>query len=285
MSHKHISHISEKQGNIFCTEQNPSKKHRGHRVAPAHNSRQFFQFFSKPHTFQYKKKTMIKPPEDKRYSSPMPHSGKEKYDKQVSIGACRAFAISSQRNIDIITKPGRQGNMPSVPEFLHRTSCIGIIEILLEFKSEHFSKTNGHIGISGKIVINLHHVKNCAQPQSLPGYRVWTIFKNFIHHTGKGIGKKNLFPKSPAKTHYPGCKFSDSLFSSCNLSCNVAIFYNRSCDQLWEKGNIQKHMPEIVLCRHLSPVHIDHIGQRLESIKRNSDRKRHLKKSGSCSIC
>ena len=94
----------------------------------------------------------------------------------------------------------------------------------------------------GKIVINLHHVKNCAQPQSLPGYRVWTIFKNFIHHTGKGIGKKNLFPKSPAKTHYPSCKFSDSLFSSCNLSCNVAIFYNRSCDQLWKKGNIQKHM-------------------------------------------
>ena len=137
MCYKHISH-KVKNSEIFSAEQNPSKKHRGHRVASAQNSRQFSVFSC--HTFQYKKKAMIKPPEDKRYSSPMPHSGKEKYDKQVSIGACRAFAISSQRNIDIIAKPGRQGNMPSVPEFLHRTSCIRIIEILLNSKLNIFPR-------------------------------------------------------------------------------------------------------------------------------------------------
>ena len=56
--------------------------------------------------------------------------------------------------------------MPSVPEFLHGTSCIGIIEILLEFKSEHFSEADRHIRISAEVKIYLERIRKYADPCS-----------------------------------------------------------------------------------------------------------------------
>ena len=150
--------------------------------------------------------------------------------------------------------------MPASPEFLHGTGHIWIIKILLKPEAKHFSKSDCHIGVSGKIIINLKHIKTCTKPQCFSGYCIRSVLKNIIYDLSKCICQKYLFPKSPAEAHNPCCKLRNRLPSFQNLLRNIPVLYNRTCNKLGEKSNIQKHMPEIPLCLYFLSVHVDHIG-------------------------
>ena len=54
------------------------------------------------------------------------------------------------------------------------------------------------------------------------------------------------------------------------------ILDDRSRDQLWEKGYVEKYLCIVFLGPGSFPVNIDHIRQRLEGIKGNSNRQCHL---------
>ena len=167
--------------------------------------------------------------------------------------------------------------MPSSPEILHRHRHIGVAEVFLKFKSKHFSKSDRHIRVTGKIIIDLQHIKDRTQPQRFSCRRISAIFVNIVHYLGKSICKQHFFPKAPAKPHDSGSKFLRSNLPLLDLPGNILVFYDRACDQLREKGNIQKHVSIISLCFYFSPIDIDHIGKRLKRIKRNPDGKGDLR--------
>ena len=63
--------------------------------------------------------------------------------------------------------------MPSSPEFSNTFGNIRVIKVFNKFKSEHFSKPNGHIGITGKIKVKLQGKGQDSHPGSQGG--------NFFH--------------------------------------------------------------------------------------------------------
>ncbi len=66
-----------------------------------------------------------------------------------------SLSIPSQRNINIFTKPGSQGNMPSSPKLGDSLGHIRINELLYEMKTKHSSQPNSHIRIARKVKIDL----------------------------------------------------------------------------------------------------------------------------------
>src|SRR5215213_1802454 len=54
--------------------------------------------------------------------------------------------------------------MPAPPEFRQRLRNVGRIEVLSQAKSEHPGQPDGHVGITGKIEIDLYGKTGEAQP-------------------------------------------------------------------------------------------------------------------------
>ena len=88
----------------------------------------------------------------------MPQTGQAEYQKQIEIRAVSAFPVASQRDVHIFPKPGRQRNVPPAPEFCNRSGKIGVIKVFHKPEPKHPSKADCHIGISGKVKINLQRI-------------------------------------------------------------------------------------------------------------------------------
>ena len=69
----------------------------------------------------------------------MPQTARHKYNEHIIIPSPSHYPVAAERDIYIIPKPGRQGYMPSFPEFRYRSRHIGKIKILHEVIS-HDSK-------------------------------------------------------------------------------------------------------------------------------------------------
>ena len=82
-------------------------------------------------------------------------SGTDKHDHQIAAGDKRPLPASAKRNVKVVLEPAGERYMPSAPELSHGPGQIWIIKVLRQLKAQHFTKAHRHIGITGKIKINL----------------------------------------------------------------------------------------------------------------------------------
>ena len=88
--------------------------------------------------------------------------GADKQDIQQLPGA--PLPVSTQRNIEIVTEPGAERDMPTPPEFRDAAGQIGVPKVLREPEAENPAKADGHVAVAGKIIVNLQGERNRAQP-------------------------------------------------------------------------------------------------------------------------
>ena len=85
----------------------------------------------------------------------MPDTGQEEYDEEIDISSDLSLTVTTQGNVDIITEPGTQGDVPSSPEFTDTVATVRIVEVLLELETEHLAETDRHIRITREIKVDL----------------------------------------------------------------------------------------------------------------------------------
>ena len=77
---------------------------------------------------------MVGAPCDEVPARSMPETAQKEDHYQVEIDSRFRDPVSSQRNVEIVTKPRGKRNMPAAPEFLDRLRDVGIIEVFHEFE-------------------------------------------------------------------------------------------------------------------------------------------------------
>src|SRR5579871_6338396 len=85
----------------------------------------------------------------------MPQSGQQHSDPKIQISSHGAFARSAQRNVNIVAKPGRQGDVPSAPKVPHGAGEVGVVEVQGKVVSHPVRQTSCDIGVAAKVAINL----------------------------------------------------------------------------------------------------------------------------------
>src|SRR5262249_5306237 len=85
----------------------------------------------------------------------VPKATKRHSDKDVSCRGHRSGTISSQRNEEVITQPGRQRNMPAAPQFRYVARQKRKIKVKGYLKSEYTSRATSDVRVSGEIEIDL----------------------------------------------------------------------------------------------------------------------------------
>ena len=90
----------------------------------------------------------------------MPQTRQRPDDKQVQI---HVFPVAAERYVDIIPEERAERNVPPSPEFGNGFCRIRQTEVLHERKAEDFPETDCHVGVAGKIEVDLEHVGEHAE--------------------------------------------------------------------------------------------------------------------------
>ena len=107
---------------------------------------------------------MIQSPEHKRPVRSMPQPTQNKNYGHVHACSSSPPAVAAERNVEIISKPFAQSNMPSTPKVRDTYCRIGAIEIFWKCEAKHKAKTYSHVGVGGEIEIDLKGIGNRAEP-------------------------------------------------------------------------------------------------------------------------
>src|SRR5579859_6077863 len=94
----------------------------------------------------------------------MPEPGQQEADPEIEVGAQIAVAVSAEWLVKIVADPGRQRNMPAPPEFRDRPRRIGRVEVFAKAEAKHARKPDRHVGIAGKIEIDLQRETSKREP-------------------------------------------------------------------------------------------------------------------------
>ena len=201
----------------------------------------------------------------------MPETGKEPYDKEVEI---LVFSVAAKGNIDIVAEESAKGHMPSSPEFRRGTGDIRIVEVFEEMETENFSKADGHIGITGEIVINLDREHKNAEPD-----RGGTSCRKVAGKIGLGklagnVCDKNFFGKTNKESCGTAPDILEIFLAVVYFHRNVGISYNRACNKLGIERNIHEEFHIVMLGFNVALINIDGVAQSLEGIEAYTDGKR-----------
>ena len=86
------------------------------------------------------------------------------------IAGQAGHSVGAQHGIEqIIPEPGAQAHMPAAPIFGNAAGDIGIIEVFGENEAENVAQTNGHIGITGEVKVELQGIEQNGCPVAQHG--------------------------------------------------------------------------------------------------------------------
>ena len=204
----------------------------------------------------------------------MPQTRQRPDDKQVQI---HVFPVAAKRYIDIIPEERAERNVPAPPKFGDGFCRIRQTEVLHERKAEDFPETDCHVGVAGKIEVDLEHVGEHAEQDAHRRRARKRAAQQLVSHLPDVIGKQHLFAETDAKARHAAEDVLAVQLARIDLRRNVHIADNRSCNELRKHRNIQQQLPVGPLRRNVFAVHVDRIRQRLKRIKRDADRKRNLR--------
>src|SRR5437879_1942613 len=136
----------------------------------------------------------------KNYKCPVcavPKSRQNHGRQKVQGGFPFAIGASTERNVQIIAKPGTQANMPAPPEILEPVRQKGLPEIHHEMKAHQLSAAPGDIAIAAEI--SVHLPRECVRSdQNNP--QIW-----FSELTAEGcVRQQSAIVRDHALAHQAG---------------------------------------------------------------------------------
>src|SRR5438067_209974 len=108
---------------------------------------------------------MQRAPEDERPARAVPESAEEHGDHQVAVRAPSSAAIAAQRDIEVITQPTGERDVPARPEFAEAAREVRAVEVDAEVESENARQSDGDARIAGEIAVDLERVEVDADEQ------------------------------------------------------------------------------------------------------------------------
>ena len=167
--------------------------------------------------------------------------------------------------------------MPSLPELRDIFRYVRKIEVVHEVVAESFCSTYCHIGISRKVAINLYGISDYCEDKS-QGVIALGVFKHSVNADRQIIGNNDFFEKAECETPDTLFEVSKAYVSILvKLMNKVLCFYDRTCNELREKGYIKSELYKALFCIYRTSYDVNGITKRLEGIEGNSYRKNYIK--------
>lgn len=155
--------------------------------------------------------------------------------------------------------------MPAPPEHGDAAGDIGIVEVFKKVEAEHPAKADGHVGIGGKIKVDLEGIGYSAEPREKNGRSGGG--KGGVGDLRDGIGQQHFFGKAEEKTHRTGGKLGNRFVPLVDLVRDGGIAHDGAGDELGEEGDIERELEGIFLHGGVITEGVDDVAEALKGEK------------------
>ena len=214
---------------------------------------------------------MIGTPGDKSPVSPMPETAEEEDNKRVANNLCLGAAATAEWDIHIIPEPSGQRNVPTSPKLRDVAAEIRDIEVPHQLDSKEFGCSDGDVGITREITVDLESEEDGGKQQGTTALRLIGI-ENLVHINGAVIRNNHLFEQSPKnlpQTINP--IFILKRARPPELRQQVRRSFNRAGDELRKETDEGEKLDDIAGRFQLSTIDIYGIAERLEGVETDAD--------------
>ena len=91
----------------------------------------------------------------------MPQTSQRPDHQHIDDLASLALSVAAQRNIDVVTEERTKAHVPTAPEFGDGFGSVGQIKVLTISETKDHAQTNGHIGITAEVKVELECKHDC----------------------------------------------------------------------------------------------------------------------------
>ena len=219
---------------------------------------------------------MIGSPDNESPVGPVPQSTHQEDDERVPYDLCLRATAAAERNVYIIAEPGRQGNVPTSPEFSDISAEIWHIEVPHQLDTKQLGCADGNIRIAGEVSVDLEGEEDGGKQQRTAAVRL-VGGKDLVHIDGAVIGHDHFFEQAPENLPHSICSlFVHKRPRFPELRQQVCRPFNRAGHELREETDEGEELDDIARGLQLSAVYVDRITQCLESIETNAHGKDYL---------
>lgn len=184
--------------------------------------------------------------------------------------------LPPQGKVEVVPEPGSQGDVPAAPELPDGAGQIGIVKVFGQGQAEHLPQADGHIAVTGEIVVQLHRKGGIPQQQHRTGQPGGVGAADRRVHQGQLVGNQGLFAQAQ---HKP----ADALVHPVQAHPTFGRFrvqggglesvpHDGPGTDMGEAGKIQVEAQRVAFRPDGAPVYIHAVADALEGIKADAQR-------------
>ena len=162
--------------------------------------------------------------------------------------------IPAEGYVEVLAQKSRQGHMPAAPELDDALRLVGREEIHREADPEHQRQADRHVGIAGKIEIQLKRIGDGSHP-GLEVRGIYSTVGRIEDHIGKGpdaVRKDDLLRQADgedAETHRNHSRRKPVPPTASELAHHLLVMKHRSGQQMRKERREQRVVHEIEIAR------------------------------------
>ena len=138
-------------------------------------------------------------------------------------------------------------------------------------KAKHPAQADGHVGVAGKVKVDLKGIAQRAQPGEGHGQADAHRPPGGVGNAGQLVGQQYLLPQPHHEPAAPGGEIRPVLPAVEDLFRDGGVFDDGPGDELGKEGDIQPQVRKAALDTGLAPGHVKDVAHGLEGKKGDAD--------------
>ena len=183
--------------------------------------------------------------------------------------------VAAEREIQIVARPGGQRDHPAAPELLHRLRDVRPAEVLGQAESKHPAEPDRHVRVTRQREVHLQREAEQTEPGRAGAEAIDRHVEHPIGHDADNVRDQELLAEADDDTTDAVHEVADAHHSFGHLMGEIAVMDDRTCDERRKKREVQRRVHKSPLGAAVATVHVNQVGDRVQSQERNTKRKQH----------
>ena len=210
-------------------------------------------------------------PDDEGPVGPVPEPGDEEDDEDVADGLGLGDAGSAKGDVEVVSEPGGEGDVPTPPELGDVAGEVGELEVGHQLEAEELGGADGDVGVPGEVPVDLEGEEDGAEDEGGAGEGLGVV-ETHVDVGRTGVGDDDLLEHAPEdEAHAVAPLLVGEFAGRGDLWQEVGGALDGSSDELREEGDEGGEGDGVSGGLEVAPVDVDGVGEGLEGVEGDAD--------------